>query len=178
MVLFFINAQNGEMIYIENGVSCAIPSSFAILLSEYWKGIECFGNSRAVVMNNAVFDKLGWGFIATGSSYMKVVNNLIYNNGNCGFAVWDSNAAGIFENNIVTENGWREEWSCPYFGILMKDQTSINGNISPDPFFSIEWFILKLNSPCINSGNTLIINLDGSRSDMGIWVGPMARKTE
>jgi len=82
-------------------------------ISGYWKGIGSFGNSSAVVMNNAVFDNLGWGIIATGKSYMKVVNNVIYHNGNCGFAVWESTATGIFENNIVAKNGWKEEWVCP-----------------------------------------------------------------
>ncbi len=174
---------------------------FRNFISEYWKGIGCFGNSSAVVMNNAVFDNLGWGIIATGSSYMKILNNLIYHNGNCGFAVWDSNATGIFENNIVAENGWKEEWVCPCVGAWMngildrfpirfnnfwnnksgnyqgmQDQTGKEGNISADPLFVGEEFFLKPNSPCINKGDTLIIDLDGSRSDMGIWGGPRAKK--
>ncbi|MEO0165059.1 MAG: right-handed parallel beta-helix repeat-containing protein [candidate division WOR-3 bacterium] len=172
-------------------------------ISEYWKGIGCFGNSSAVVMNNAVYDNLGWGIIATGSSYMKVVNNVIYHNGNCGFAVWDSNATGIFENNIVAENGWKEEWVCPCVGAWMNgvsekfpirfnnfwnnkagnyqgmdDQTGSNGNISVDPKFDGMTFILKKDSPCIDAGDTLIIDLDGSRSDMGIYGGPRAKKIE
>ncbi|MCX7995152.1 MAG: right-handed parallel beta-helix repeat-containing protein [candidate division WOR-3 bacterium] len=172
-------------------------------ISEYWKGIGCFGNSSAVVKNNAVFDNLGWGIIATGSSYMKVINNVIYHNGNCGFAVWDSNATGIFKNNIVAKNGWKEEWVCPCVGVWMngilknfpvqfnnfwdnkagnyqgmEDQTGINGNISLDPLFDKENFVLKKDSPCINAGDTLIIDLDGSRSDMGIYGGPMAKKRE
>ncbi|MEO0184933.1 MAG: right-handed parallel beta-helix repeat-containing protein [candidate division WOR-3 bacterium] len=172
-------------------------------ISEYWKGIGCFGNSSAVVMNNAVYDNLGWGIIATGSSYMKVINNVIYHNGNCGFAVWDSNATGVFENNIVADNGWKEEWVCPCVGAWMNgvsekfpirfnnfwnnkagnyqgmdDQTGINGNISVDPKFDGMTFILKKDSPCIDSGDTLIIDLDGSRSDMGMYGGPRAKKRE
>ncbi|MEO0206526.1 MAG: right-handed parallel beta-helix repeat-containing protein, partial [candidate division WOR-3 bacterium] len=172
-------------------------------ISEYWKGIGCFGNSGAVVKNNAVYDNLGWGIIATGSSYMKVINNVIYHNGNCGFAVWDSNATGVFENNIVAENGWKEEWVCPCVGAWMNgvsekfpirfnnfwnnkagnyqgmdDQTGINGNISVDPKFDGMTFILKKDSPCIDSGDTLIIDLDGSRSDMGMYGGPRAKKRE
>lgn len=176
---------------------------FRNFISEYWKGIGCFGNSSAVVMSNAVFDNWGWGIIATGSSYMKIINNVIYHNGNCGFAVWDSNATGIFANNIVTENGWKEEWVCPCVGVWMNgildkfpirfnnfwnnkagnyqgmdDLTGINGNISVDPEFDRPTFTLKKNSPCIDAGDTLIIDLDGTRSDMGIYGGPRAEKRE
>ncbi len=170
-------------------------------ISEYWKGIGCFGNSSAVVMNNAVFENLGWGVIATGSSYMKVINNVIYHNGNCGFAVWDSNASGIFENNIVADNGWKEEWVCPCVGVWMNgvlerfpirfnnfynnkvnnyqgmdDLTGTNGNISVEPKFDKSTFTLKRGSPCIEAGDTLIIDLDGTRSDMGIYGGPRAKR--
>lgn len=176
---------------------------FRNFISEYWKGIGCFGNSSAVVMNNAVFDNLGWGIIATGSSYMKIINNVIYHNGNCGFAVWDSNTTGIFKNNIVANNGWKEEWVCPCVGVWMNgipdrfpiqfnnfwgnkagnyqgmdEQTGINGNISADPGFDGASFILKKNSPCIDAGDTLIIDLNGSRSDMGIYGGPKAKEKE
>ncbi|MFQ6032300.1 MAG: right-handed parallel beta-helix repeat-containing protein, partial [Candidatus Zixiibacteriota bacterium] len=72
-------------------------------ISGYWKGIGTFGNSRAIVRNNAVYDNLGWGIIVTGNSFMEASNNVITRNGNCGFAPWSETARGVFINNIVTE---------------------------------------------------------------------------
>lgn len=192
-----IKKGRGAGIGITWDANCLVLRNF---ISEYWKGIGCFGNSSAVVMNNAVFDNLGWGIIATGSSYMRVINNVIYRNGNCGFAVWDSNATGVFKNNIVAENGLKDEWVCPCVGVWMngmvekfpiqfnnfwnnkagnyhglKDQTGIGGNISVAPQFKDSTFLLKSSSPCVDAGDPLLIDLDGSRSDMGIWGGAGAK---
>jgi hypothetical protein len=170
-------------------------------ISGYWKGIGGFGDSRVVVRNNVVFDNLGWGIIATGNTYMEVTNNVVYHNGNCGCAVWKETARGIFKNNIIVKNGWKEQWVCPGVGIWMntsvenfpieynnvwnntagnyegiKDQTDVNGNISQDPLFKDDRsFRLKFESPCIDTGDPEIVDLDGTRSDMGGFGGPLAR---
>jgi hypothetical protein len=168
-------------------------------ISGHWKGIGSFGQSRVVVRNNAVFDNLGWGIVATGNSYMEVLNNVICHNGNCGFAVWRETAKGILKNNIIVKNGWKEEWVCPCVGVwlnttlenfsiefnniwgnkagdyeLIDDQKGTNGNISEDPLFKdVNSFRLSSDSPCINAGNSLLIDRDGTRSDMGIYGGPL-----
>lgn len=175
-------------------------------VSRFWKGIGSFGTSRAVVRNNIVKDCLGWGIIATGQSFMEASNNVIFNNGNCGFANWgdseDPNAAeGVFVNNIVMDNGWRDEWVCPQVGVWMlgdsakfhiafnnvvaniagnyreiSNLTGINGNVSFNPMFSdTVTFRLKDGSPLIDSGDSLLTDLDGSRSDIGVWGGGSAR---
>jgi hypothetical protein len=166
-------------------------------ISGYWKGIGTFGTSWASVRNNAVFDNLGWGIIATGHAHMEVVNNIIYHNGNCGFAVWEETARGILKNNSIVANGWREEWVCPRVGIWtnaslqefpivynnvwnnhagnyenVPDQTGSGGNLSQDPAFEDETFRLLPGSPCIDAGDPLIIDADGSPCDMGIFGGP------
>jgi parallel beta-helix repeat protein len=176
----------------------AVAVVYRNAVTGYWKGIGTFGISSAVVMNNLVYDNLGWGIIATGSSYMKAANNIIYHNGNCGFAVWESTATGVFENNIVAKNGWKDEWVCPCVGVWMNgipenfpvrfndfwdnkagnygsmpDQTGISGNISADPqFLDVSKFSLTRSSPCIDAGDSLTIDPDGTRSDMGIHGGP------
>jgi poly-gamma-glutamate capsule biosynthesis protein CapA/YwtB (metallophosphatase superfamily) len=170
-------------------------------VSGYWKGIGTFGDSRAVVRNNAVYDNLGWGIIATGNSFMEVSNNVITRNGNCGFAPWSENARGTFINNIVTENGWRDEWVCPRVGIWMNgrfenfvishnivwgneegnyedmdDLTGKDGNISVVPLFrgKIDFRLLP-GPPAIDSGDPVFTDPDGGPSDMGIYGGPGAR---
>jgi hypothetical protein len=169
-------------------------------ISGYWKGIGTFGDSKAVVRNNAVYDNLGWGIIATGNSFMEASNNVIARNGNCGFAPWSETAKGVFVNNIVTENGWRKEWVCPCVGIWMNglpenfvishndvwgnkegnykdmdDLTGKAGNISADPLFKDKTgFRLMANSPAIDSGHPDFTDPDGGPCDMGIFGGPGA----
>ena len=167
-------------------------------ISNYWKGIGAFGASRAIVSNNLVKDNLGWGIIATGSAYMDVTNNVVANNGNCGLAIWSDECLGRFSNNIVIDNGWRDEWVCPRVGFWnygyiknfiishnnifnnkegeyrdMPDYTEKSGNISIDPMFvGDDDYHLKPGSPCIDTGDPEITDRDGSRSDMGLYGGP------
>lgn len=179
----------------------AVATVYRNRISGYWKGIGTFGNSRAVVCNNAVFENLGWGIIATGTSYMEASNNVIARNGNCGFAVWSDEAHGRAVNNIVVENGWRKEWVCPCVGVWMNgdtltfpimfndvwgnvegqyrdmsDLTGRYGNVSVDPEFSGPTdFRLPESSPLIESGDTLLTDPDGTRSDIGLYGGPASR---
>ena len=170
-------------------------------VSGYWKGIGSFGSSRVVVRNNAVFDNLGWGIIATGTSYMEAANNVVARNGNCGFALWSDEATGIFTNNIVVSNGWRDEWVCPQVGVWMNglsesieisyndvwdnvagdyhdmdELTGAGGNISLNPSFvdSLD-FHVSPESPCLDAGNPIFTDPDGGPSDIGIYGGPAAR---
>jgi len=94
-------------------------------ISEYWKGIGAFGTSMVDVRNNAVHDNLGWGVIVTGSAYMTVENNVIHHNGNCGFAAWSADARWTLSNNIITQNGWKEEWVCPGVGVWVNTESEI-----------------------------------------------------
>jgi parallel beta-helix repeat protein len=170
-------------------------------ISNYWKGIGSFGDPRVVAANNAVFDNLGWGIIATGTSYMDATNNVVYHNGNCGMAIWGDDCTGRFSNNIVADNGWRDEWVCPCVGIWnagklfnfdisyndvwnnkagqyrdMPDPTENDGNLSIDPKFSdTDSFTLAPDSPLIDQGNPLLTDPDGSPSDIGLLGGPRAR---
>ncbi len=166
-------------------------------ISGYWKGIGTFGSSRAVLRNNEVFDNLGWGLVATGTSAMKATNNVVTRNGNCGVALWSEEASLTLVNNIITENGWRDEWVCPQVGLWMNGDagnlaaryndvwgnvladyrdldplTGEHGNISQDPAFvdSLD-FRLGEGSPCIDAGDPLMTDGDGGRSDMGSWGG-------
>jgi len=204
----------GATAYIADNVICdgrgagigitwdAVATVYRNEISGYWKGIGTFGNSRAVVRNNLVHENLGWGIIATGTSFMDASNNVITRNGNCGFAVWCAECNGVCTNNIVSENGWRKEWVCPCVGVWatdinpnfpityndvwnnnagnykdMPDQTEQNGNLSVDPLFESQTdFHLKPGSPLIDKGNPLLTDPDGSISDPGLYGGPNARR--
>lgn len=89
-------------------------------VSYYWKGIGTFGTSYAFVKNNQIYENLGWGIVVSGSSYMELLNNIIDKNGNCGVALWDSSAKAKISKNIISNNGWRDEWVCPQVGFWMK----------------------------------------------------------
>jgi hypothetical protein len=86
-------------------------------VSEFWKGIGSFGNSRVVARNNRVHHNLGWGIVASGTSFMDATNNVVFRNGNCGMALWSDSIQGRFANNVVYKNGWRKQWVCPCVGI-------------------------------------------------------------
>ena len=47
----------------------------------------------------------------------RAVNNVVHHNGNCGIAPWSTESRGRIVNNIVTQNGWRDQWVCPCVGI-------------------------------------------------------------
>ncbi len=167
----------------------------------YWKGIGAFGTTWVIARNNLVHDNLGWGIIATGQSYMDITNNVVHHNGNCGVAPWSTESRGRIVNNIITENGWRERWVCPCVGVWnygdwakwkfahnivsgnetaeyedIWDQTGFNGNLNEDPkFVGNGDFHLQEDSPARHAGDTLIYNLDGSISHIGLYGGPQAK---
>ena len=169
-------------------------------VSGYWKGIGAFGTSWVVARNNLVRDNLGWGIIATGQAYMDIANNVVHHNGNCGIAPWSTESRGRIVNNIVTANGWRDQWVCPCVGVWnygdwakwqfsnnivfgntdgnyedIWDQTGLNGNLSADPKFVSDMdFHLQADSPGRNAGDTLIYNTDGTASHIGLFGGPQA----
>ena len=173
-------------------------------ISGYWKGIGAFGTSWVVAHNNIVRDNLGWGMIATGSSFMDMANNLVYHNGNCGVAPWSTESRGRIINNIIIDNGWRKEWVCPCVGVWnygdwakwefshnivwnnaegnyhdIWDQSDIKGNLSVDPIFADHVsFILQADSPAIDAGHPELSDPDGTRSDIGPHGGPQAQVDE
>ncbi len=167
-------------------------------VSKYWKGIGAFGSSRVIARNNAVFDNLGWGIIATGESFLEATQNAIVRNGNCGFAVWDSTARGTAVNNVITGNGWRKEWVCPCVGIWhagtqrgfpvrfndlyanvagpwRSEEAPRDSLLQRDPLFRGERdFRLMPGSPMVDAGDSTRTDRDGSRSDIGLTGGPEA----
>ncbi|MBU0984656.1 MAG: right-handed parallel beta-helix repeat-containing protein [candidate division Zixibacteria bacterium] len=192
-----INKGRGAGIGVTWDATCI---AFRNRVSGFWKGIGSFGTSTVVARNNVVHDNLGWGMIATGQSILEATNNVVHHNGNCGIAPWSTAARGRFINNIITKNGWRDQWVCPCVGVwnygdwakwtfqnnivwgneageyeAIWEQTGLNGNLSTDPMFVGENdFRLEEGSPGRHAGDSLIFNLDGSRSHIGVFGGPQA----
>jgi hypothetical protein len=166
----------------------------------FWKGIGSFGTTTVIARNNLIHDNLGWGLIATGQSTLEATNNVVHHNGNCGVAPWSTESRGRIINNIITENGWRDQWVCPCVGVwnygdwakwvfrnnivwnnkvanyeAIWDQSGLNGNLSVDPQFADDGtFRLREDSPALHAGDSTIYNLDGSRSHIGLYGGPWA----
>lgn len=171
-------------------------------ISEYWKGIGAFGTSAVVAHNNLVYNNRGWGIIGYGESYLDATNNVVHHNGNCGVAPCSEECRGQFVNNIITDNGWIDEWVCACVGIAnygdlekwkflnnliwnnkegnfkdMPDIIGTDGNISADPMFSGDSdFHLESGSPAIDAGYKEITDHDGTPSDLGIYGGTAAGK--
>jgi parallel beta-helix repeat protein len=178
----------------------AVATVYRNRVSGFWKGIGTFGATRTVVRNNLVFDNLGWGIIATGTSYMDCSNNVVYHNGNCGFGLWSPQATGRVTNCVFASNGWREMWVCPCVGVWnngypflfpfsyniiwdnkdgafegMPDLIDVDGNLAVDPLFIDEIdFIPAPGSPLIDAGNPELTDPDGTNSDIGLYGGPNA----
>jgi parallel beta-helix repeat protein len=168
-------------------------------ISHYWKGIGAFGTATVVARANAVFDNLGWGIIAAGSSTLIAENNVSARNGNCGIAIWNKGTRGRLVNNISADNGWKKEWVCPCVGFwnqegdtagwtishnLLWDNAAGNvrgqdstGFIIADPQFADSlWFHLKDGSPARQAGDGELTNPDGTRSDIGLSGGAAGGK--
>lgn len=168
-------------------------------VSNYWKGIGSFGSTRVLTYNNIVYNLLGWGIIATGTSYMDCTNNIIYQNGNCGFGLWGMDVYGRFTNNVIVKNGWREQWVCGRVGFQnyghpnqfaishnvlwdnvegdwldMPDYTDIDSNLHIDPLWDTLTFAPLDGSPLIDNGNPELSDPDGTACDVGIYGGPHA----
>lgn len=168
-------------------------------VSQFWKGIGSFGATRVICKNNVVYHCLGWGIIATGTSYMDCANNLIFRNGNCGFGLWGPDVHGRLTNNVIVLNGWRDEWVCPRVGVWnlghpllapmshnvlwdnvqgdwrdMPDYTNEFNNVHVDPLWDTLSFAPQPGSPLIDNGNPELTDPDGTRSDIGIYGGPQA----
>lgn len=168
-------------------------------VSNFWKGIGSFGSTRVLSYNNVVYNLLGWGIIATGTSYMDCANNIIYQNGNCGFGLWGMDVHGRFTNNVIVKNGWREQWVCGRAGFQnyghpnqfaishnvqwdnvegdwrdMPDYTDIDSNLHIDPLWDTLTFRPMDGSPLIDNGNPELSDPDGTHGDIGIYGGPHA----
>jgi len=118
------------------------------------------------------------------SATVSFVNNIVFqgqDGGGLYAADSDSASDSDFYYNDVSDNSGGD-----YTGQL-SDPVGTSGNISEDPELqnytldgdeSNDDHHLELTSPCLDTGDPALTDLDGSRSDMGVYGGPHADGTD
>jgi hypothetical protein len=153
------------------------------LVSGYrWQNIyinQITGDTAYVINNNSInvseSSLSSEGAIVTGSGDRTIVkNNIIMNSGNgiSTYVLFDS-----------VKSDYNLFWNVPrvtYGGAYLGD-----GNITADPMFVNDTiptangnydFHLQKYSPAIDKGDPAILDVDGSRSDIGMFGGPLGQK--
>ena len=112
------------------------------------------------------------------------------NTGDDGTAVWLGAPNLTFDSTIITSHAanavtvvpgaiptWRYNDTFPATFSGMANPTGSNGNLSTDPAFMAPDtgdFQLAEGSACIDAGNPAVMDVDGSRADIGMHAGPHA----
>ncbi len=164
-----------------------------------------FGSPYVTIANNSFYNPSFRSIYGYVSDSGRVVNNLIEQAGDLifdggpitnnilkdipGTAIWLSNIQVRVANNILLNN--RNDFILPngltFDRVHHNDIWRTNGtspdtiplnNYNFDPMFvdSVNWE-LQFASPAIDTGDISILDLDSTRSDLGIWGGPWGKIT-
>jgi len=182
---FYVELQGGWGINPTLGSDPIIRGN-TIVLNNSLSGI--FGyhsgfNYGATIQNN-LFYSLQSDWVIDAEQMESIINNVVYGNFDRGIL---RNPIGITKNNTITggdvgitilsgsptdvvqyNNVWGNE-------VNYYNHTPDSTNISIDPMFVNEDsmdFHLQMFSPLIDAGDPNILDIDGSRSDIGLWGGP------
>jgi hypothetical protein len=145
-------------------------------------GVMAFGPSSLTAINNLILEQGRFGLGQwTSDATVVFINNIVYGNGwNPSYdvgprtGIWLTNLArATVTHNDSYYNSLGDAcfgYDCVPFNLIGRD-----GNISADPSFvngNAHDFTLLCNSPALNAGSPAILDIDGSRSDMGVYGGP------
>jgi hypothetical protein len=140
-------------------------------------------NGELDFYNNLIISETYNSIGAINSSFRtNIINNTLIGHFWRGIGVHDNN---VIKNNVLT-NGRRGienesinttiQYNClSDFETIAFPNPLDSTNIIADPMFVDtlnENYYLQMFSPCINSGDPAILDVDGSRSDMGVYGGP------
>ena len=128
-------------------------------------GGAALSDTTLFVNNNIIFLGAQNNAIAVGGLYQTIKNNIIQNAYKAFFTSHPPGTNPIAKYNNVWES------SINYQGIPPLDST----NIYKDPMFVNDTsdFHLQMYSPLIDAGDPEILDVDSSRSDIGIYGGPL-----
>jgi len=173
-------------LYSPNYVRILINNNFLSAYENYSRGIEEYGISvdTVKIYNNLIIvNNNSGGGIATLHNIYSIINNYITGHPYTGIMAFESTV----KNNIVTDcyygirRGWNNYPITMQYNNLWENQINYDNvipdstNLSVDPMVvnkNIQDFHLQMFSPLIDAGDPNILDVDGSRSDIGLFGGP------
>lgn len=168
-----INLQdgNGIWVYGDENNTTNLDIQECIITNSLYFGLSYSGESNGNIINCNLVNT-NFGLKLFDNANISVNNSIFSSNNSMGIAIYTENpilniSYSLFWNNEDNhlENcpGWGNIWTQfeldPGFGIIYSDPLFIDIN---------HWdFNINYDSPCINSGDPLMYDLDGSISDIG-----------
>jgi hypothetical protein len=145
------------------------------------------GSTSTLTATNNVITRMGTVGLAQwdGTATVNFTNNIVYDNGRdpngtvgprAGVMLSDISRA-TFAYNAVYGNQLRNV--CSGHGCSPLSFAGIDGNLSANPLFvgaAGNDFALQCSSPAVNAGSPAVLDVDGTRSDMGAYGGPSSPK--
>lgn len=164
-------ANNNHFVYNNRYIENSADGSAAGLL------IDGDTGRKMQVLNVDAVGNSGSGITVLNSASSKVINSIVAFNDGDGITLDDASMAGInLRYNDVFDN-------TVAYGGAMADAEAPELDISADPLLTrfamdgdpiSDFFYPTAGSPCLNAGNPVISNRDGSRSTIGSYGGPDA----
>jgi hypothetical protein len=154
-------------------------------------GIIATGESTMNVLNNIIAHNGTTGLAAWNPEVnARFVNNIVWNNG-IADDEWVGKRTGLWLNAPqTTELTYNNIWGNHHFeacrggtpgqdDCVAVEYDGVDGNMAVDPEFSDTTpYRLDSDSPLIDRGDPMIQDTDDSRSDIGLYGGPEAGRTE
>lgn len=154
------NSYNGSL--MESACSPTIIN--CIIINMGYNGI-IGGPVNAHIINNTIFN-CQYGMSIGGISTVR--NNIVVQGSRIG--LW--NSSGVYQYRPIGDYNDIWDWGGSYYG---NNWIPGEHDMHLNPLFEYTIsFRLSTNSPCKNAGDPNILNLDGTRSDIGAWGGPHA----
>ncbi len=201
-ILFIVPIQAySKGIYLHSGTCDINNNVLSIPLDENnGTGIEVAGNDKISIKNNLVY---GFGNAIISTSYYGsptdttfIINNTLLNSVRSAVAIGNMPKLFIIKNNILAHNGkglysygyqGKLDYNMFYntHGVLYTNLPTGAHDIIADPMFVNDVkpslggdydFRLQMYSPAIDRGDPTILDADGSRSDLGMYGGPLGVK--
>ncbi|MBK8129621.1 MAG: hypothetical protein IPK53_12225 [bacterium] len=143
-----------DTVQVENCVLSHVNASNAVAFS---------GTAGALSIRNCVFLGFNYLFNMSGSFPMWFVNNIMYD--------WNGgpNGGNYPPGSTIAYNALSVPWGTDF--AIIASNPFLNYNASNNYEYGVSNLHLVAGSPCINSGDPVQLDFDGSRSDMGIYGG-------